>query len=124
MEVGLAATSSCWWAFNLVFSMTFIHLAGHSTPIGLPGLCAIHAVVACLLYAFILQALPPCAKVHNLSLCQIERYFDKKYNPPHNHEGYNNSPEINHSASAIELHDNDLNSTTSITDERHSRQIT
>ena len=69
VEVGVAAVSSCWWAFNLAFSMTLIHLSGESTPIGFPGLCAIYAVVACLLYAFILQSIPPSKKTHNHTLC-------------------------------------------------------
>ena len=124
VEAGIAATSSCWWAFNLVFSMTLIHLAGESTPVGLPGLCAIHAVVACLLYAFILQALPPGNKVHNRSLCQIERYFDRKYNHKNSEETSNDNSETKNSATKIDFQNNDLTSTTSDIEERQSSTST
>ena len=124
VEAGIAATSSCWWAFNLAFSMTLVHLAGESTPVGLPGLCAIHAVVACLLYAFILQALPPGKKVHNRSLCQIERYFDRKYNQKNNEKACNDNSEINKSAICMNFQNNDLTSTMSDIEERQSSTST
>ena len=124
VEAGVAATSSCWWAFNLAFSMTLIHLTGESTPVGLPGLCAIHAVVACLLYAFILQALPPCKNVHNRSLCQIEKYFDRKYSHKNNEETNNVNSAVNSSATNIDLENNDLASTASAIDERQSSTST
>ena len=124
IEVGVAAASSFWWAFNLVFSMTLIHLAGESTPIGLPGLCAIHAVVASLLYAFILQALPPCKQVHNLSMCQIERYFDIKYNSKDHEIHDSDNLSISKSGVQLRLKDSDLTSTTSDAEDRRSSTST
>ena len=124
IEVGVAASSSFWWAFNLVFSMTLTHLAGKSTPIGLPGLCAIHAVVACLFYAFILQALPPCKQVHNLSLCQMERYFNNKYNCIDNEAHDADTLSISKSDTNLKLKDNDFTSTTSDAEDRRSSTST
>jgi len=124
IEAGVAAVSSCWWAFSLAFSMTLIHVIGESTPIGLPGLCAIYAVVACLLYAFILQAVPPSKKTHNRSLCQIERYFDTKYSPSNEEESHNDNSELGCSGIKINLKKNDLTSVTSDVEERKSSTST
>ena len=110
VEAGVAAVSSCWWAFNLAFSMTLIHLAGESAPVGLPGLCAIYAVVACLMYAFVLQAIPPSKKMHNHSLCQIERYFDTKFSPQNKENISSDDSEPNNSVITINLQKNDLKS--------------
>ena len=121
LEVGIAASSSCWWAFNLMFSMTLIHLAGEFTPIGVPGIFAIHAVVTSLFYAFTLQALPPNKHVHKASLYQIERYFDEKYNK--NKDEFEDDDQLTNQTSDVQfnLQKTDLTSvTTSDEDQRSS----
>ena len=124
VEAGIAAVSSCWWAFNLVFSMTLIHLSGDSAPIGLSGLCAIFAVVACLLYAFVLQAIPPSKKTHNHSLSQIERYFSMKYSPKTIEESGSDNSELSSGDIKVDLRKNDFTSTTSDVEERQSSTST
>ena len=101
-----------------------MHVVGESTPIGLPGLCAIYAVVACLLYAFILQAVPPSKKTHNRSLCQIERYFDMKYSPSNEEESSTADSELGNSGIKINLKKNDLTSVTTDVEERQSSTST
>lgn len=69
LEIGTALAASCWWAFNLVFSVTFESLV---RAVGIPGLCFIHAVVAGLAYGFVLLGLPD---VRVASLQDVEKYF-------------------------------------------------
>ena len=124
VEAGVAAVSSCWWAFNLAFSMTLIHLSSDSAPIGLSGLCAIYAVVACLLYAFVLQAIPPSKKIHNHSLSQIERYFSVKYSQKNKEKSGSDSSEISSDDTKVDLRKNDLTSINSDAAERQSSTST
>lgn len=124
VEAGISAVSSCWWAFNLAYSMTLIHLSGDSAPIGLSGLCAIYAVVACLLYAFVLQAIPPSKNIHNHSLCQIERYYNKKFSPKKEIESGSDDSELENSDTKVDLRNDRSNLRTSDAEERQSSTST
>ena len=124
VEAGIAAVSSCWWAFNLAFSMILIHIFGYSAPIGLSGLCAIYAVVACLLYAFVLQAIPSSKNIHNHSLSQIERYFCTKLTQKNGAESESTDSELGSGDKTVDLRKNDLTSSTSDAEERQSSTST
>ena len=122
VEAGISAVSSCWWAFNLAFTMKLVHLTSASSMIKLPGLCAIYAVVACLLYALVLQTVPRSKVTYNRSLCQIERYSYKRYTLKKERVDGDDPPKFNDNS--IDLQKADLTTSSSETEGRTSSSST
>ena len=76
IEIGLGLSTAVWWAFNLVFSLTLSSLVA---TVGVTGISAIHAVVSCLMYAFVLLIVPD---VRDNTLQEIEEFYRIITNTP------------------------------------------
>ncbi|XP_040568064.1 facilitated trehalose transporter Tret1 [Lepeophtheirus salmonis] len=70
-ELGMSLSSSLWWSFLLVFSMTRYQMA---STVGVNGIFWLHSVVGILTYLFILFAIPDIKKEDSLIKIQ-KRYL-------------------------------------------------